>query len=740
MVRLSRYRWPQIACMLCPLWMVLGISTARAQPVPDLASEELTQAFRLGLDAFDAAHYDEALQHFERVAQAKPAYLAAEKGSVLYWLGRTYEQRGSDAEARAAWWTGLRLLDAAALFEAAMADAYVRSVYRHGEVGAYERAATVYLALLDNLSRTSDSTAQALLDRYEAQMRFLLPEDPDAIVSDSVHGPVLSTWWRSQDPLPATLRNERVEEHLVRVAYAEAHFPDDNNPAGFDDRGVIYVRLGAPYRERDLFVRDPALVRQLSRLGVRETASDVPKSMAWFYRDLDYYAYYLFAEDRAGHYRLAETVDLMPLSLRRDLTRTERGLVRSEAAIRIIRQLYQELALFHPDFASRYSEVDSYAGMMDEAKLASQATAFMKQTLRGGRRPEGQPEQDAGGEFEQNNAESVPEGLTLDDLSLPKPNEFAATALLKARDADYAAARRREQVVPRQHTRVLDAVPPLPVAVRAARFLEEDGATRTEIYWSPTPGALAPPGGTQQAGSTDLLLYLTAAQKTSDYENRRLSRSRYILQDLATATDATLPAQTLALGGDTATYHVGLQWDLYELGAPASEADGQPVGEQLQRGTYRLDSLTALHNSESTLEMSDLMPVVAHAGEDLLADDIYQHRPYPFHLVSANTKLGLYFEIYHLGYIGDETRYTVAYEVNTERRRGLLKRLFGGERDDRTGARTTYTGDTRKADEFILIDLSAWREGEGTLEITVRVTDETSGVEVARSITFDLAP
>ena len=717
------------------LWTSAGV--AHAQSAPDSALTALTEAFVRGSKAFDAERYEDALRHFQLVAATQRAYATAEKGSALYWLGRTHEQLGNHAEARATWWATLRLFDGAGLFEAALADAYVRSAYRHGDTTAYERAATVYLALLDHLGRTSNPDNEALLERHVAQMAFLLPEELGAARPDTAYGQALSAWWRSQDPLPATLRNERLEEHLARVAHAEAHFGDESRPAGFDDRGVIYARLGEPYRKRDLFVKDPALVRQLSRLGVRETASDVPESTAWFYQDLDYYAYYLFAESDDGHYRLAETTDLIPRSLRSDLTRTQRGMTRSEASIRLMRQIYQELSLFHPDFASRYSDVDSYAGMMDEAKLASQATAFMQQTLN--RATEDRPQEDAGGEFAPNPTTSVPEGLTLDDLSLPKPNEFAATALLSARAADHAARSRREEVVPRQHTSVHDKVPSLPVAVRSARFLKEDGSTRTEVYWTPAPGALASPDETQQAGEADFFLRLTAAQKTADYANRRLSQNRYVFEDPAATTDGTLPPQTLELSGDTATYHVGLQWDLYRLDLSA-ETGSQPVGEPVQRGTYRLDSLSALNDDEGVLEMSDLVPVVAYEGEDLLADDLYRRRPYPFRHIAPDVKLGFYFEIYHLNYADEETRYTVAYEVNTKRKRGLLKRLFGGERDDRTGARTTYTGNARKAEEFILIDLSEWRQRDGELEITVRVTDETTGAEVARSIEFDLAP
>ena len=739
MVNASRTCRLCIGCVSGLLW--IGSGFAHAQPAsPDSADEALTQVFIRGLRAYQAERYGEALHQFERAAQVEPSYVTADEGSILYWLGRTYEQVGDGAKARATWWTGLRLLDAAGLFEADMADAYVRSVYRHEEADAYARAASVYLALLAHGDRTSDA---APAHRHVAQMRFLLPTTlSEPASSDTAYGPALSAWWRSQDPLPATLRNERLEEHLARVAYAEAHFGDDSRPVGFDDRGVIYVRLGKPYRERDLLVKDPALIRRLARLGVRETASNVPASTAWFYRDLDYYAYYLFAADRDGHYHLAETVDLVPPSLRNDLTRTQRGRARGEAAVRLMRQLYYELSLFHPDFAGRYTEVDGYAGMMDEAELSSQATAFMSRALEKARPQSGQAREDAGGEFGRGagrGARSVPEGTTLESLSLRQPHEFAATALLKAREADHAATYRREQVVPRQHTEVLDEMAPLPVAVRAARFLDEDGTTRTEVYWSPMPGALSTSTSEQQSVGA-FLLHLTAAQQTTDYRSRLLSRDRYVLRDLPRTEDVTLPAQTVTLLGDTATYHVGLQWDLYRLGTAISEADAQPEDPPVKTGTFHLD--TPHRPPRRRGRPRDERPRTRGGprGRGPPHGDLYRQRPYPFRRVSEDAQLGLYFEAYHLACDAEgQTRYTVEYEVNRERKRGLVRRLFGGRDAEPTGARTTHTGEARTAKEFILLDLSEWEEG-GALEITVRVTDEATGAEVARSISFDLAP
>ncbi|HMB89764.1 MAG TPA: hypothetical protein VKP65_02890, partial [Rhodothermales bacterium] len=83
----------------------------------------------------------------------------------------------------------------------------------------------------------------------------------------------------------------------------------------------------------------------------------------------------------------------------------------------------------------------------------------------------------------------------------------------------------------------------------------------------------------------------------------------------------------------------------------------------------------------------------------------------------------------------DRTHYDVAYEIK-RRRPGNLLRLRQG-REDRIAVRTDVSGSSRTAQEFILLDLSAW-EGTGEVEVTVRVTDTVTGQQAARSLFFEL--
>ncbi|HCR16075.1 MAG TPA: hypothetical protein DIU35_01210 [Candidatus Latescibacteria bacterium] len=51
-------------------------------------------------------------------------------------------------------------------------------------------------------------------------------------------------YWAGRDPAPVTTANERKLEHYRRVAYATEHFSEDAFP--FDTRGKVYVKYGEP--------------------------------------------------------------------------------------------------------------------------------------------------------------------------------------------------------------------------------------------------------------------------------------------------------------------------------------------------------------------------------------------------------------------------------------------------------------------------------------------------------------
>jgi GWxTD domain-containing protein len=53
-------------------------------------------------------------------------------------------------------------------------------------------------------------------------------------------------FWQKRDPSPGTPENESREEFFSRIQYANATFGSPGTPGWKSDRGMIFIRLGAP--------------------------------------------------------------------------------------------------------------------------------------------------------------------------------------------------------------------------------------------------------------------------------------------------------------------------------------------------------------------------------------------------------------------------------------------------------------------------------------------------------------
>jgi len=702
-------------------WLVgslMLVLPSQAQQVADAPPVDLHDSFAGGRADFEAHHYEEAARHFGEVFTAQTHFFIADQGSAAYWLGRAHEAAGDAARAVTIWQAGLGALDMAGLFDVRLADAYVRSVFAEKRTRDYARAGAVYLDLLARLDTDLSEQEHTGLDRHVAQMIFLLSDDLRAQIIDQgsswiVEGwrvkegasEALLRWWRSRDPLPGTRRNERLEEHLQRVAYATQAYRYDRGRAGFDDRGEIYVRFGEPARKRNLSHNKALEYMFVAYAPV--TASDLLDNEFWLYHDIAEEAYYLFAR-RQGRYRISEVYDLIPKRLRyvkppsNDAKLAQRDLVRARALLEIMRDYYRQLAWAHSDFFPRFMDLDDYLLMADEA---------------------------------------AQEGDQLFAARHGSLDAFGMQMIGKGRMQDAEAVYLRELFVPKERSTVLDEVEPLNVAVRLARFLDVDGTTRTEIFWSHAPGAFALPAPVQerykdQYDTRRFLMQMTAVQHLGDYQERALTRYRYLADDHPTTSDSSFQVQALVLRGDTARqYHLGLQWDQHLTTVQQADAGQAVAGPRVKVGSYRADSLAALNPSPGALEMSDLAPV-------LLSKDTFDELSrYPWAVISPETPIGLYFEIYDLRYgADDQTHYTVEYEIVRLRQdKGTLLRFLGRGDEERTSVATSYTGTSRKRNESIALDLSEWA-GEGEIEIRVHVRDDTSGQQVERSVFFVLHP
>ena len=627
-----------------------------------------------------------------------------------------------------------------ALLYAPAADVRLGALLTDGSTEALQEASALYLGLLSGVGPAVSSEQAPVLRKHVAQLALVLPRGLRAAVvsgalrDDAVDvafhagaGEALLAWWRSQDPLPATPGNERLEEHLQRVAFAQARYPHPDRLSGLDDRGETYVQYGAPSRITTVTFDDPQLIDAVYQPGVVVTLSDFPDNEVWWYPHIDRTGYFMYYK-KGPHYHLGEIYDLLPNTLRYSLGNTDRTALKAAMVLAVMRSVYQQLALLHPDFALRYQAIDDYTFRAQDA-LEDERTRFLEGQVRGsstGTR---------GRTGLQANLDAAEAEATYNPFLL-KPQEFAEHMIQRTRVEDEQAMYRRQESMPEQFTEVFDEVEILPLSVRTARFLDDD-ATRTEIYWSPTPGGLRPSESDLSPGlwtPDHFLIHLTVVQQTADYQDRQASRKPYLIADLPEAEDASIPAQTMVVHGDTGRYNLALQWDQHRV--RAGEAEGVHVGPKVGVATHRADSLTALRADERILEMSDLKPIFV---SDLAALDAAgaSGEPYPHPQIWPDLPLGLYFEIYHLAYgDDDQTHYTIAYEIARSKQGGLLRFLGRGD-EERTSVQNPYTGQSRTAREYIVLDMSEW-EGEGALEVRVQVTDDVTGRQMERRLVFDL--
>ena len=163
------------------------------------------------------------------------------------------------------WLLGQRSLEKAGRIDPRLSDAYIELVFREQRETDYAYAAAVYLRLLERASDIIDLQEQCIVKRHLAQALPLLATSDQARLSASKKsarckawqsteeaGLFLAAWWRSRDPRLATERNERLEEHLRRVAEARQYYGHDGHVSGLDDRGEIYIRYGKPSRQMPL--------------------------------------------------------------------------------------------------------------------------------------------------------------------------------------------------------------------------------------------------------------------------------------------------------------------------------------------------------------------------------------------------------------------------------------------------------------------------------------------------------
>ena len=669
--------------------LVGGLSTAPA------VGQQAEVLFRSGVAAMQTGAHGEAIQQLQAAVEVAPAYYRTGEGSAAYWLGRAYEAEGDSAEALRIWESGLATLATTGRIDPHLNDAYLHAVFGAGREAAYPRAARAYLDLLQHAEAFTHEDEQRRAERHVAQVLLLWPEDQRARLVETgkadkkgrLHllpeaGTTMTAWWRSQDLELATQRNERLEEHLRRVAEAQRRYRYDEAPTGFDDRGTLLVRLGEPDKHEVVTYQDSRLLDILGRGSrIKLHGSDMPKNEVWYYPGLYRSGFYVFVR-RAGRYQLASAADLIPRRLRSAGPRHA-----PMKLVAMMQYLNLRLGEIDPHYSSRY------AGGVNDLLIYSRRNRWYMDT-------------------------SILAGSTRLDT-------YLYSAVYDVERDDASRERDRQDNIPQHASQLFEDLSALQIAFRFARFLDDEGTTRTELFWSHLPDTSL---------TASRVIQLTAVQKDAAYRTRSRFIDRYV--PAAAEQEGAAYVHTHALRSDTAEYHLHLQWDLYDRG-PGSDTDTLYVNRRLGTNVFKADSLRALNPDPARLEMSDLLPSLDGDPQRLEMPDGagLVVKPYPLPNVTFGTSPALYFEVYHLTFDADDlTRYTVEYEIE-RRERGGVWRLFQSSKG-RTTAALSYTGTARTAREYVVVDLTE-ADRAGRLKVTVRVTDTVSGQHVERAIEFD---
>lgn len=671
----------------------------------------LTAKLQAGISHVKAERPDSAVVPLREVVDVQPAYRVSNSAPAAYWLGRAYNALGEANNALDAWAAGIQALREADQFSVRLAETFVDHVFDEKATRHYALGREVYLYLLERLDKSPDSVEHSALLQHVRALAPLLPPSvrqrigiadegqPDSLALAPEAGAHLRAWWRSQDPMPATQANERLEEHLERVAHARRHYQKGDS---LDDRGRTYIRLGAPYKQTTIDFNSSTFRRKVLDRNPTLPSHGFSDNEFWVYRRSEPSAHFLFIEEESDYYTLGTSHDLIPRTLKNGLSQSPRGQRLSRAYVRAMAEAYRQLALYHENFSTRYMTLANYADLLDRAEIP-------------GQRP---------------NFDSAPPA-------------FAQMMRSRIDSEDRYTERLREEQVSRSYSNLIGAVDVLPVSVRTARFLDEDGRTRTQVYWSMPLSGLVPSDDLMERMRLDELpegYYITASvrQLTSDYRTRSTNRHRAVVDHADSTPMGILEPKTYTVRGDTGLYHLSVQWDAYATKGGADLGSIQ-LGRRLKFTAQRHDSLTALRSDPSRLEMSDLKPLLLTDTDEPLARQLEEAPAYPFAEVTPEAPLALYFEVYHLSF-NDRGRaeYTVEYDVKRRTKREGLASLFRGDEEQRTATRTTHEADSRTVQEHIVLDLSEFEDPTGDLTVTVRITDEATGRDVERSIDFEV--
>ena len=655
----------------------------------------------------EAGHFRQAVRRLRPpLDDSSDSYTQADRQRMAHWLARAYLGEGRSQKAFSVLRRGgAGTVDAEGSVNLQLADTYIREALGRMPGRDQERVVRLYLRILERSGENLRSDAdRAVLRRHLREVAVVLPKeirtqtgvsfDPATcevnVDPEPNAGDLLVKWWRQQDVLPATRHNERIYEHLQRVAHAREHYTHEGR---LDDRGKIYIRLGEPHRDVSIGMK------HIESVDAGDTR--LRRNEFWTYHHVHERARYLFVEIDPNYFQVGGADDLFPPDMKTGITgATARSQGQALEYLYEMERALRELATFHADYMSQATDVSNRAAWARDN--------------------------------EQYNIGSDP-------IEGPAGN-FVRSMESKLESFEHQRAQKRAETVPPSYTSISENVPEFPIASRTARFLTPEGETRVELYWSAPTSGLALTEDlreriNQNIGSASTtLVQAVAVRETEDHVDAELRKKQFLVESSGQG-QAILPPQTFSMVTGDSLFHLAMQWDQYSIREAGDRVQTGPV---LRRQADRRDTLRALRNDPETLEMSDLKVLTVPDSAPATAVTSDAAIPYPFETIRTEAPFALNFQVYHLGMEENgRTRYTVSYGVRQETDGGGFLGLFGGGDEQETTTTTTYEGDSRRTDEYIVLNLDDFADDRsGSLDVVVKVTDEVTGQQVERSLSL----
>ncbi|RMF65392.1 MAG: GWxTD domain-containing protein, partial [Calditrichaeota bacterium] len=625
-----------------------------------------------------------AEQKLVQVLQLDPRFRDERRGSAWLVLGEMLESENKDLALRT-YLKGLDVFEQDSVVDIRLNLAFVRLAVQLEKKSAYERATQSFYDILDHA--TIGENAQ-LLTRLFAQCEFLLPEALKKAFEHSMKegdatcrpGRLLRRFWRSKDPTPATLVNERLMEHLQRVEYAEEYFYAAI-PRRFDDRGMLYVKLGRPSGKASAGLSGRDLARNYS----------FRPHEVWFYEFIDPNVYFPFVDfqDKRRYVLVDGIEEALPRASASNKWR---------AVVPRGRVLPDSLALgISPLLDSETPDLDTRLYFYKQLATTSRHFYDRVQEL-----------------------ESI---LTHKEVEFsPFPTSYynhLAVTTMTSRDLQEETY--REQNTPQEASDTFAAVENLPVAFRTARFLEPGGETRFELYLGMRKRDLV--ADRSQLGA-DLLVKLTATTENTELMPQPNPDQVVIFTNVEDDRSTDVFAETLTLHTAVDSFYVSGQAESWL----AHTESGQRVASNENPGNVRTvlqfhsDKLlrmvafrTGLQHSlaseGSKLLLSDLVlsKKISATGPDSTRRENLRIEPYPFEQVDPGRPIFVYFEIYGLSVPTNEpARYRVAYEAREiKSKRSLwskVKSVFGSREGSQVEVESDFETLKSEQKEWVSLD------------------------------------